>query len=49
MSMMNNYEEDLDDFPTENKENPAGSMVGTYRAESTDLYTAGSGITTLFF
>ena len=27
------------------KKNPAESMVGAYRTESTDLYTAGSGIT----
>ena len=45
MSMMNDYAEDLDDFPAENKEKPAESMVGTYRAESIDQYTAGSGIT----
>ena len=42
---MNDCEEDLDDFPAENKEKPAESMVGAYRAESTDLCTAGSGIT----
>ena len=42
---MSDYEEDLDDFPAENKEKPAESMVGAYRAESTDHYTAGSGIT----
>ena len=42
---MNDCEEDLDDFPTENKEKPAESMVGSYRAESTDLHTTGSGIT----
>ena len=46
MSMMNDYEEDLDDFPAKNKEKPAESMVGAYRAESTDQYTAGSGTTT---
>ena len=46
MSMMNDCEEDLYDFPNENKENPAESVVGAYRAESTDQYTAGSGITT---
>ena len=43
---MNDNEEDLDDFPTENREKPAESLVGAYRAESTDQYTAGSGITT---
>ena len=41
--MMN---EDLDDFPAESKEKPAESLVRTYRAESTDQYTAGSRITT---
>ena len=45
MSMMNDCEEDLDGFPLENKEKPSESMVGAYRAESRDLYTAGSGIT----
>ena len=45
MSMMKDYEEDLDDFPEENKDRPAESLVGAYRAESTDLWTAGSGIT----
>ena len=45
MSMMNDHEEDLDDFPAENKEKPAESMVEAYRAESTDQKTAGSGIT----
>ena len=43
---MTMYEEDLEGFPAENKEKPAESMVGTYRAESTDQWTAGSGITT---
>ena len=46
MSLMNGYEEDLDGLPPENKEKPADSMVGAHRAESTDLFTAGSGITT---
>ena len=36
--MMSDCEEDLDDFPIEN--------VGAYRAETTDQWTAGSGITT---
>ena len=45
MSMMNDYEKDLDDFPAENREKPAESLVGAYRAESTDQCTAGSGIT----
>ena len=44
--MMNGYEEDLDDFPAENKEKPAESVVGAYRAESTGQYTIGSGMTT---
>ena len=44
--MMNDYEEDLDDFPAEKREKPAESMVGAYRAESTDQYTTGSGIIT---
>ena len=30
MSMMNDYEEDLDDFPTESREKPAESLVGAY-------------------
>ena len=38
--------EDVDDFPVENKDRPAESLVGAYRAESTDQWTAGSGITT---
>ena len=36
MSVMDDYEEDLDDFPVENKEKPAESLVGAYRAEFTD-------------
>ena len=43
--MMNDHEEDLEDFRAENKENPAECMVGAYRPESTDLCTAGRGIT----
>ena len=46
MSMMSDYEEDLDDFPIENKDRPAESLVGAYRAEPTDQWTARSGITT---
>ena len=42
---VNDYEEDLGDFPAENTEKPAESLVGASRAESTDQYTAGSGIT----
>ena len=45
MSMLNDYEEDLDGFPPETNEKPAESMVGAYRVELTDLYTAGTGIT----
>ena len=46
MSMMSDYEEDLDDFPVANKDRLAESMVGSCRAESTDQYTARGGITT---
>ena len=45
MPMMSDYEEDLVDFPVENIDRPAESLVGAYRAESTDQWTAGSGIT----
>ena len=45
MSLVNDFEEDLDDFPAENREKPAESVVGAYRAESTDQHTAGSGVT----
>ena len=44
--MMSDYEEDLDDFPKENKDRAAESVVGAYRAESTDQWTTGSKITT---
>ena len=45
--MMSDYEEDLDDFPTFSTENiPAESMVGAYREESTDPWTAAGGIST---
>ena len=44
--MMSDYEEDLVDFPVENIDRLAESLVGAYRAESTDQRTAGSGITT---
>ena len=47
--MMSGCEEDLDDLPTFSAENisrPAESMVGAHRAESTDQWTAASGITT---
>ena len=46
MSMMSDYQEDLDDFPIENKDRLAESSVGACRAEWTDQWTAGSGITT---
>ena len=46
MSMMSDYEEDLDDFPVENKDRLAESLVGAYRAESTDPWTTGTGTTT---
>ena len=46
MPMMSDYEEDLDDFPVETKDRPAESLVGAYCAESTDQWTAGSGIMT---
>ena len=45
MPMMSNYEEHLDDFPAENLNRPAESLVGAYCAESTDQWTAASGIT----
>ena len=40
------YEEDLDGLSPEGKEKLAESVIGAYRAESTDLNTAGRGITT---
>ena len=43
--LMSDYEEDLNDFPTENPNTTADSMVGTFRTESTDQWTASSGIT----
>ena len=43
---MSDYEEDLDDFPVENKDRAAESLAGAYRAESTDQWTARSGIAT---
>ena len=36
MSMMNDYEKDLDDFSVENKVRRTESLIGVYRAESTD-------------
>ena len=41
---MSNSEEALDDFPTENFNKTAESMVGAFRAEWTDQWTAASGI-----
>ena len=43
--MMSDCEEDLDEFPSENTDKPAESMVGACRAQSTDEWTAVSGIT----
>ena len=43
--LLQEEEEDLDDFPTENFNKQADSMVGTFRAESTDQLTSASGIT----
>ena len=48
MPLVSDFEEDLDDFPTFSAENinrPAESMVGAFRAETTDQWTGGSGIT----
>ena len=44
--MMSDYEKYVGDFPSENRDKPAEPLVGTYRAESTYQWTAGSGITT---
>ena len=41
---MTDYEEALDDFPTENQNKTAEAMVGAFRAESIDQWTAASGI-----
>ena len=43
---MSDYEEDLDDFPIENRDRKAESLAGSFRTESTNQWTAGSGITT---
>ena len=43
---MSDDEEDLGDFPLQNINRQAESMVGSHRAESSDQWTAGSGITT---
>ena len=45
MLMMSDYEEDLDDFSAENRDRAAESLVGAYRAESKDQWTAASGFT----
>ena len=43
--MKSHYEEDLGDFPTFSAEHiPVDSMVGAYRAESTDQWKAASGM-----
>ena len=42
---MSDYEEALDDLPTENPNTVAESMVGAFRAQPTDEWTAASGIT----
>ena len=42
---MSDREEDLDDFPAGNRDRSSESLVGAYRAESTDQWTLGSGIT----
>ena len=34
--MMSDNEDDLDDFPVENRDKAAESLIGAYRAESTD-------------
>ena len=46
--LLSDCEEALDDFPTENPNTTAESMVGSFRAQSTDDWTAASGITTKF-
>ena len=44
--LMSDCEEEFDDFPTENLNKRAESIVGAFRAEWTDQWTAASGITT---
>ena len=44
-TLMTDYEEASDDFPTENLNKPAESMVGAFRAQSTDEWTAAGGMT----
>ena len=36
MPMVSDFEEDLDDLPANSGDMPAKSLVGSYRAESTD-------------
>ena len=43
---MGDYEENLTDFQSFLKAMPAESLVGAYRAEPTDQWTASRGITT---
>ena len=43
---MSDYEEDVGDFPSENKKESTESLGGAYRAESTLQDTSGSGIRT---
>ena len=43
---MNDYEEDLDDFHTENSNTRAEFMIRAIRAQSTDEWKAASGVTT---
>ena len=42
---MSDYEEDFTDFQNYSKTQPAESLVGAYRAESADQWTASHGIT----
>ena len=42
---MSDNEEDVGDFPSEYKEESKELLIGAHRAESTEQYTAGSGIT----
>ena len=41
--MVSDLEEDLDDFPEENRDRAAESLYEAYRAESTDQWTAEVG------
>ena len=42
MSMMSDYEEDLDDFPVENKDRAVESLVGAYRRQVNGQQEVGS-------